>query len=115
VVLAFFLVLAIFLPSPLAAIAVVAGIVGEVGEIVWGRRLARKPSSAGIDALVGREARVVEECRPRGSVRVAGELWEAVCAAGAGSGESVVVTGGHELTLEVERAARSSQREDAPG
>ena len=112
-VLAFFFVLAIFLPSPLAAVAVACGIVGEVGEIVWGRRLAKKPSRSGIEALIGRPARVVDECRPLGSVRVAGELWEATCAAGAASGEPVVVVGGQELTLEVERPARSSQREDA--
>jgi membrane-bound ClpP family serine protease len=115
VVLAFFFVLAIFLPSPWAAVAVACGIVGELGEVVWGRRLARKPSRTGIEALIGQLARVVEECRPLGSVRVGGELWEATCAAGAAAGESVLVVGGHELTLEVERPSRSSQREDAAG
>jgi membrane-bound serine protease (ClpP class) len=112
-VLAFFLVLAIFLPSPFAAIAVACGVVGEIVEIVWGRRLAKKPARTGVDALIGQLARVVEECRPTGMVRVGGELWEATCAAGAAAGETVVVVGGRELTLDVEPAPASSQRGDA--
>lgn len=112
-VLAFSFVLAIFLPPPWAAIAVACGIVGEIGEIVWGRRLAKKPARAGVDALVGELARVVDACRPNGTVRVGGELWEATCPAGAAVGETVVVVGGHELTLEVEPGPASSQRGDA--
>jgi membrane-bound serine protease (ClpP class) len=113
VVLAFFFVLAIFLPSPWAAIAVACGIVGEIVEVVWGRRLAKKPARTGVDALVGQLGRVVDECRPTGSVRVGGELWEATCPAGAAAGASVVVVGGHDLTLDVEPAPASSQRGDA--
>jgi membrane-bound ClpP family serine protease len=113
VVLAFFFVLAIFLPSPWAAIAVGVGIVGEIGENAWGRRLAKKPARTGVAALVGQPARVVDECRPKGTVRVAGELWEATCAVGAAAGSAVVVVGGRDLTLEVEPAPASSQRGDA--
>ena len=37
--------------------------------------------------MIGQSAEVVEECRPVGTVRVSGELWEARCAEGARSGE----------------------------
>jgi len=93
-----------------------AGIAAEIGAIVYGRRLAQRPSATGIGAMIGARAQVVEECRPHGRVRLGGELWDAVCAAGAGVNDSVIVVGGNELTLQIAAsgaAPRSSQREDA--
>jgi membrane protein implicated in regulation of membrane protease activity len=51
--------------------------------------------------MIGREAEVVEECRPVGTVRVNGELWSARCPEGARSGEAVRVNGVDGLTLVV--------------
>ena len=50
------------------------------------------------------EAEVASACRPRGQVRVHGELWEAICAEGADAGEIVRVTSVDGLKLVVERA-----------
>jgi membrane protein implicated in regulation of membrane protease activity len=54
-----------------------------------------------VEALVGRIAEVVEPCRPRGTVKLDGELWEAVCEAGADRGEEVVVRAVERLRLVV--------------
>jgi membrane protein implicated in regulation of membrane protease activity len=43
------------------------------------------------DELVGLLGQVVTPCRPRGQVRVRGELWAAVCPEGAEPGASVRV------------------------
>jgi membrane protein implicated in regulation of membrane protease activity len=42
--------------------------------------------------LIGRVGEVVTACRPSGQVRVRGEFWAAICAAGAEPGASVRVT-----------------------
>ena len=36
------IILALVLPSPANVIVLVAGAIGEVGEIIWGRRLAKR-------------------------------------------------------------------------
>jgi membrane protein implicated in regulation of membrane protease activity len=119
VVLVLFVIAAFFVPWPWWPVVLLCGVIAEIGEVVWGRRLARRmPAKAGVETLIGRRARVVEPCRPDGRVRIQGELWNAVCADGADAGDAVTVVGEHELTLEVERAGRSrrrgsSQREDA--
>ncbi len=97
------ILLAIFvLPSPWSFVIVVLGLLGEVGEIVWGRRLAKRwRPKTGAEAMIGKRAKVVVACRPDGQVRVHGELWAATCAAGADVGETVVVEGLDELTLVV--------------
>lgn len=102
-ILAISILLAVFLvPSPWNFVVLALGIVAEVGEITWGRRLARRMrAQTGAEALVGREAEVVETCRPDGKVRVQGELWQARCDAGADVGDTVRVTAVHGLTLEV--------------
>jgi membrane-bound ClpP family serine protease len=53
--------------------------------------------------LIGSEATVLEPCRPKGQVRVGGEIWEALCDGGANRGETVRIVGRHELVLLVER------------
>jgi membrane-bound serine protease (ClpP class) len=52
--------------------------------------------------MFGATAEVVSPCRPEGQVRVHGELWQAVCAAGAEAGETVTITGIDGLRLRVE-------------
>jgi membrane-bound ClpP family serine protease len=42
--------------------------------------------------MIGMRAEVVSPCRPNGTVRVHGELWEATCSAGADTGDPVTIT-----------------------
>ena len=81
------------------------GVILEIGEIVWGRRIAKRwRPRTGAEAMVGLDAEVASPCRPRGQVRVLGELWEAICEEGADAGEIVRVTNVDGLKLVVERA-----------
>ena len=102
-VLAIAIILAVFLlPSPWNIVVLVLGIVGEIFEITYGRRLARRMrAQTGAEALVGKEAEVVETCRPDGKVRVQGELWQARCEEGVDVGGTVRVTAVRGLTLDV--------------
>jgi membrane protein implicated in regulation of membrane protease activity len=63
--------------------------IGEAAFWVWLSR--RRKPAIGAEAVVGAEGIAVTECRPRGQVRVAGELWRATCPEGAGVGDTVVV------------------------
>jgi membrane protein implicated in regulation of membrane protease activity len=91
------LVLAIYaavfwLPTTWGIVAIAAGLVVEVGEAgfwVWVSK--RRRPAIGVEALAGSVGTVLEDCRPRGRVRVAGEVWRAVCPEGASAGEEVVV------------------------
>jgi membrane protein implicated in regulation of membrane protease activity len=99
------ILLALFvLPSPWGVVAIVAGIVLEVGESVfWIWFSKRRRPQVGAETLIGATAEVVSDCRPVGWVRVQGELWEARCEAGARAGQSVRVSGLDGLKLVVER------------
>jgi membrane protein implicated in regulation of membrane protease activity len=94
---------ALFIPWPWNLVVVLCGAIAEVGEVVWGLRLARRwRPKTGPETMVGETAEVVVPCRPSGQVRVHGELWEARCAAGADIGEDVRITALEGLTLVVE-------------
>ena len=100
------LVLAIFvLDEPWSWLAVGLGATWEIAETVlvvrWSQR---RRAEVGAEALVGRRAVVSVECRPEGQVRVAGEIWQARCATGAGVGDQVVIREVDGLTLVVEGA-----------
>ena len=89
-------------PPPWNLVIVLAGVILEVGEVIWGRRLARRwRPRTGAEAMIGKRATVVSDCRPDGEVRVHGELWAASCAkgAGAGVGETVTIEALDGLTL----------------
>lgn len=91
------------LDEPWSWVAVGFGASWEIGEtvlLIWWSK--RRRAVVGADALVGRTAVVFADCMPEGQVRVAGELWRARCAAGAGAGEEVVVRAVDGLTLVVE-------------
>jgi membrane-bound serine protease (ClpP class) len=76
----------------------------EIAEAAFWIRLSRRRRPAiGAEALVGAEGIATSDCRPRGQVRVAGELWQAVCPEGADAGDAVVVEAVSELTLQVRR------------
>ena len=106
------IILALLLPSPANIVVLILGVIGEVGEIIWGRRLAKRwRPKTGPEAMIGQPAEVVADCRPMGQVRVHGELWEARCAAGADVGETVTIRELDGLTLVVEPSVASG----APG
>jgi membrane protein implicated in regulation of membrane protease activity len=92
--------------SPWNAILIIAAAIAEVGEVTllrqWSKRLGRRYKPTEPDQeLVGSVAEVVVPCRPRGQVRVRGELWAAVCAGGADEGAMVRVDRVDALTLVV--------------
>jgi membrane-bound serine protease (ClpP class) len=102
---------ALFLSWPWNLVVVLCGAILEVGEIVWGRRLARRwRPKTGAETMVGQTAVVVVACRPSGQVRLHGELWEANCAAGADVGEAVRVTALDDLALVVEPTSAASDQ-----
>lgn len=98
------LALALFVLPPGWGIAlVVVAMVIEVAEVgFWIRFLRRYRITTGVEGLIGASGEVIEECDPRGRVRLRGEIWHARCPAGASVGERVTVTGVDGLTLEVE-------------
>jgi membrane-bound serine protease (ClpP class) len=100
------LLLAVFvLEEPWNWIAVGVGILLEIGETLfffwWSKR---RKATVGAETLVGRRAVVSVDCRPNGQVRVAGEIWQARCDAGAAVGDDVVVREINGLLLVVEPA-----------
>lgn len=100
------ILLAVFvLDEPWNWVVVVAGATLELAEttlFIWWSK--RRESVVGTQALVGRRALVAADCTPEGQVRVAGELWQARCPAGAAAGDAVVVREVDGLTLVVEPA-----------
>lgn len=71
----------------------------------WNRKVRKQPKAVDAETLIGREAVVSEPCRPRGQVRLDGEIWEARCDAGADRGQRVRIVGRERLTLVVEPVA----------
>jgi membrane-bound serine protease (ClpP class) len=91
------------LPRPWGLVAVIAAAIVELGETwFWVRFSQRRRIRAGAETLIGAPAEVVSPCRPSGQVRLAGELWQARCEAGADAGQRVRVIGREGLTLLVE-------------
>ena len=89
-------------PSPWDIVVLIGGIVLEVGETVfWWKLSHRRKPKVGVETLVGTSATVITSCRPRGQVRVAGEIWTATCADGADPGEVVRVVAVDGLALVV--------------
>jgi membrane-bound serine protease (ClpP class) len=111
------IVIALFVPWPWKLLVLGAGIVAEIGEVIWGRRLARRwRPKTGAEAMIGMQAEVVSPMHPLGQVRVNGELWEARSIVGADVGDTVVVRGMEGLTLVVEPLVeRGSSHSDDVG
>ena len=97
------ILLAVFvLEGPWRIVAVAAGLTLDVAEnlaLLWWSR--RRRALVGAETLVGETAVVVTACRPCGQVRVAGELWQAICAEGADPGTEVDVVALDGLLLTV--------------
>jgi membrane-bound serine protease (ClpP class) len=102
------LLLAFFvLDEPWDLLVVVGALLLEIGEVFfWFWYTRRRRIQVGAETLIGLEGVVVTPCRPRGQVRLQGEIWDARCEAGAAAGERVRVVGREGLTLAVEAAAR---------
>jgi membrane protein implicated in regulation of membrane protease activity len=110
-VLTVFIITSLFLPWPVNAAVLVVGVVAEVGEVVWGRRLAKRwRPKTGREAMIGANAVVVADCRPDGRVRLGSELWSAVCTEGAAVGDTVGVTALEGLTLVVAPVSQNGAR-----
>jgi membrane protein implicated in regulation of membrane protease activity len=77
----------------------------EVAETTfWWRRSRREVPKVGAETLIGALGYAVTECRPTGTVRIQGEVWQAHCDAGIAAGQRVRVHGRDGLTLLVEPA-----------
>ena len=99
-------VLLLVLPAPWGVIGFATCLVLFGGEaFLWHRTVKDRSVAAGAETLIGEEATVRLACRPRGQVQVHGEIWEALCEAGADAGETVRVVGREGLALLVERVA----------
>jgi membrane-bound serine protease (ClpP class) len=98
--------LAVFwLPETVGWVVVGVAAVVEIGEsFFWYRWSQRRRAHTGGEAMIGRRAVAISDCRPRGQVRVAGEIWQACCSDGVDAGETVVVDALDGLTLVVSRA-----------
>ena len=69
-----------------------AALVVEIGEAAfWIWLSKRRKPAIGAEALAGAEGVAVTDCRPQGRVRVAGEVWRALCPEGAAAGDAIVV------------------------
>ena len=110
-VLLVFIIISLFFPWPVNAVILAVGVVAEIGEVIWGRRLAKRwRPKTGREAMIGARAFVVSDCRPDGQVRLGSELWNAECPGGANVGEMVGVTALHGLTLVVAPLSRNGAR-----
>ena len=97
-------VLFVTVPTPWNAVVFAVLLVLGALEIgYWWRKVKDRRLQTGAEAMIGRPAQVVADCRPEGQVSLEGALWRARCADGASAGETVVVRGRDGLLLTVAR------------
>jgi membrane-bound serine protease (ClpP class) len=96
--------LAIFVVPDAWDVPVVIGFgILEVTETVVTWRLSRRGApKVGTETLIGAEGNAVTDCRPTGTVRIRGEVWQARSDAGVAGGQRVRVLSRDGLTLLVE-------------
>ena len=110
------ILLVLVLPSPWNWIAFIVCIPLWLLELIgWNQTVKHRRKAVGAETLIDRDAVVISPCRPRGQVRLDGEIWEALCEAGAAVGDTVRITGRERLTLVVEPVAAPSAPATAPG
>ena len=103
IIVAFLLLL--LLPTPWNIVGFLVVIPLWILELLaWNRSMKGRRKAVGAQTLLGREAVVVTACRPRGQVRIDGEIWQARCDAGAGEGDTVRIVDRDNLALIVEPA-----------
>jgi len=104
IIVAFLLLL--LLPAPWNIVGFLVVIPLWILELLaWNRSMKGRRKAVGAQTLLGREAVVMTACRPRGQVRIDGEIWEARCDAGAGEGDTVRIVDRDNLALIVEPTA----------
>ncbi len=104
IILAF--VLLFVLPHPWNIVGFVAVIPLWILELIgWNRTMRKRSKVVGAQTLIGRDARVIRACEPRGQVRIDGEIWEARCEQGAAVGDAVRIVSLDGLTVVVEKAS----------
>ncbi len=103
IIVAFLLLL--LLPTPWNIVGFLVVIPLWILELLaWNRSMKGRRKAVGAETLLGREAVVMTACRPRGQVRIDGEIWEARCDAGVGEGDTVRIVDRDNLVLIVEPA-----------
>jgi membrane-bound serine protease (ClpP class) len=103
IIVAFLLLL--LLPTPWNIVGFLVVIPLWILELLaWNRSMKGRRKAVGAQTLLGREAVVMRACRPRGQVRIDGEIWEARCDAGAGEDDTVRIVDRDNLALIVEPA-----------
>jgi len=104
IIVAFLLLL--LLPTPWNIVGFLVVIPLWILELLaWNRSMKGRRKAVGAQTLLGREAVVMTACRPRGQVRIDGEIWKARCDAGAGEGDTVRIVDRDNLALIVEPTA----------
>jgi len=89
--------------GPLIALGIVLGILLVI-SIVAVTKSQKRTVTAGRETLIGRPGVVRTPLKPRGTVQVDGELWNAVSdGSNLSIGEQVVVSGTNQLTLRVRK------------
>ena len=97
------LIVLIVVGTPWGLIALVAALLGEIGEyFAWRRFLRRYRLRSGPETMIGQTAIVIDDCAPLGRVRLQGALWTARASDLIPAGERVRVTAIDGLTLDVE-------------
>ncbi len=97
------LLAAFVVPDAWAVPTVIGFGILEVGETVVTWRLSRRGApKVGAETLIGAIGRSVTACRPTGTVRIRGEVWQARCEPGVDAGKRVRIRGRDGLTLLIE-------------
>jgi membrane protein implicated in regulation of membrane protease activity len=100
----------IFLPWPWNLVgALASGALGVAEVGYWHGRMRRQRVVTGAEDLVGAIGEVTESCRPRGRIRLQGELWDARSQGEIRHGAPVRVVAVDGLVLEVEPISRDAR------
>ncbi|AHF80091.1 NfeD family protein [Thermococcus paralvinellae] len=90
-------------PLALSVTVIALLIIKDIAIVPSFGQILRKKAEVGIEALVGKEALVVEDLTPEGVVKIGNEYWKAECINGnAKAGGKVKVVGAKGLKLLVE-------------
>jgi membrane protein implicated in regulation of membrane protease activity len=95
------LLLLVLLLAPEYALWAVLGLVFYTGFKVWLFRAHFRRPAIGVEAMAGRIGTALEDLRPRGPVRLDGEIWEAESTEPVRAGERVQVASVEGLLLHV--------------
>ena len=90
-------------PLALSVTVIALLVIKDIAIVPSFGQILRKNAEVGIEALIGKEALVVEDLTPEGIVKIGNEYWRGECISGkAKAGEKVKVVGAKGLKLLVE-------------